>query len=82
MWLSFEALPLARILAGFPAEKLDRMEVVVDTESKKMVVRLAGLHEAMSFLEAHGMRAGKHFRPSDAVDAAASLIIEMEAENP
>jgi hypothetical protein len=79
--LAFDAAMVARMLRGFSEQWLDRMELMIDTETCRLALRVTGLKEACELLAEHGMVEGRHYKLTDAIDCAGMIILEMESEN-
>ena len=80
MRIAFDALPLAKSLRGFTDEELGGMQVVVDGVGRRVAIEVVGWREACELLREYRFRKGKDYLAGDAIDAAASLILKLEAE--
>lgn len=77
--LAFEASMVAKALAKFTKEQLDGMQLVFDTDTRKLIFEVVGLKEAQALLENYGAMS-RYCRKKDIIEWAGSLILTLEEE--
>lgn len=77
--LAFEASIVAKVLAKFSPQEIDGMQLVLDTEKRKVTLEIVGLAEARALLEYYGALS-RWCRKKDIIEWAGALILIIEAE--
>lgn len=79
MRLAFQADMVAKELAKFTQDQLESMQLVLDTETRKVMIEVIGLKEAQALLSHYGVMS-RWCRKKDVIEWAGALILTIEEE--